>query len=64
MNLFVDFSEEEKVLVDYLTINGKQHIDKISFDLDLKSYELMPLLLDLELKQIISTLPGKFYDLL
>lgn len=64
MDLFIEFSEEEKILVNYLKTNGKQHIDKMSFDLNLKSYELMPLLLDLELKHIISTLPGKFYDLL
>ncbi|WP_413531528.1 DNA-processing protein DprA [Empedobacter brevis] len=64
MDLFIEFSEEELKLVNYLKTNGKQHIDKMSFDLNLKSYELMPILLDLELKQIISTLPGKFYDLL
>lgn len=64
IDLFIEISDDEKVIVNYLKKNGKQHIDKMSFDLNMKSYELMPLLLDLELKQIISTLPGKFYDLL
>ena len=64
IDLFIEFSDDENLIVNYLKTNGKQHIDKMSFDLNLKSYELMPTLLDLELKQIISTLPGKFYDLL
>ncbi len=64
LDLFIEFSVQEKEIVHYLQKNGKQHIDKMSFDLNLKSYELMPLLLDLELKQVITTLPGKFYNLL
>ncbi len=64
IDLFIEFSDDENLIVNYLKTNGKQHIDKMSFDLNLKSYELMPTLLDLELKQIVSTLPGKFYDLL
>ncbi|WP_313383354.1 DNA-processing protein DprA [Chishuiella sp.] len=63
LDLFIEFSEEENSIVNLLRIDGKQHIDIISYKLDLKSYELMPILLDLELKQVISTLPGKFYAL-
>ena len=64
LNLFFDFTEDEKLIVNYLQNQGKQHIDKMSFDLNLKSYELMPILLDLELKHAITTLPGKFFDLI
>jgi len=63
LDLFIEFSEEENRIIDFLKKEGKQHIDVISYKLNLKSYELMPVLLDLELKQIISTLPGKFYAL-
>lgn len=64
LDLFIEFSEEEKLIINYLKINGKQHIDKMSLELNLKSYELMPILLELELKQVIETLPGKFYDVM
>ena len=64
LDLFIEFSEEEKIIINYLKNNGKQHIDKMSLDLNLKTYELMPTLLDLELKQVIATLPGKFFDLI
>ena len=64
LDLFVTFSDEENLIINYLKNQGKQHIDKMSFDLNLKSYELMPTLLDLELKQFITTLPGKFFDLI
>ena len=64
LNLFIDFTDDEKLIVNYLKNQGKQHIDKMSFDLNLKSYELMPILLDLELKHAITTLPGKFFDLM
>lgn len=63
LDLFIDLSEEELIIINYLKANGKQHIDKMSLDLNLKTYELMPTLLDLELKQMIATLPGKFFDL-
>ena len=56
--------KDENLIINYLKNQGKQHIDKMSFDLNLKSYELMPTLLDLELKQVITTLPGKFFDLI
>lgn len=64
LDLFLAFSEEEQFIINYLKTNGKQHIDKMSFDLHLKSYELMHLLLELELNQVIKTLPGKFYDIM
>ncbi|WP_333662048.1 DNA-processing protein DprA [Chishuiella changwenlii] len=64
LDLFLTFSDEEQLILNYLKMNGKQHIDKMSFELNLKSYELMPTLLELELKQAIKTLPGKFYDII
>lgn len=61
--LFISLSEPEKTLYDLLKKNGKLHIDKIALDMRMPSYHLMPILLDLELKNLISPLPGKYYDL-
>lgn len=62
-SLFVDLSPEEDKIVNYLRQNGKVHIDSFALELDMLTYELMPVLLDLELKQIIQPLPGKYFDL-
>lgn len=61
--LFIDLSPKEQVLYDLLKNNGRLHIDKIAFDLQLPTYQLMPILLNLELKNLILPLPGKYYDL-
>lgn len=63
LELFLELSEQELQIVDYLKVNGKTHIDQLGIALELYTYELMPILLDLELKQVIRPLPGKFFEL-
>ncbi|WP_322971280.1 DNA-processing protein DprA [Faecalibacter sp. LW9] len=63
LELFLDLSETEQQLVEIITANGKMHIDQIAIAMELFTYELMPILLDLELKQVIRPLPGKFFEL-
>lgn len=63
LNLFADYKEEELEILSYLQQNGKTHIDSLALGLNKFSYELMPILLDLELNQIISPLPGKYFEL-
>ncbi|QTV06517.1 DNA-processing protein DprA [Faecalibacter bovis] len=63
LEMFIELSEEEQKIVDFLVQNGKTHIDALSISLDLLTYELMPVLLDLELKNILRPLPGKYFEL-
>ena len=63
LELFLDLTNQEQQLVDLFRLNGKMHIDQIAIELELFTYELMPILLDLELKQLIRPLPGKFFEL-
>ena len=62
--LFIELSEPEKKVYDLLKRKGKMHIDSIALELNLASYLIMPILLDLELKNLIEPLPGKFFDLM
>ncbi|RLZ10435.1 DNA-processing protein DprA [Faecalibacter macacae] len=63
LEMFVELTVEEQKIVDFLDQNGKTHIDALSISLDLLTYELMPVLLDLELKNILQPLPGKYFEL-
>lgn len=63
LQLFVELNEDEQKVIDYLVQNGKTHIDALSISLNLLTYELMPILLDLELKNLLQPLPGKYFML-
>lgn len=63
LELFYNLSDDEKEIVDYLKQNGKTHIDTLALELNKFSFELMPILLDLELNQIVFPHPGKYFDL-
>lgn len=62
--LFVELNDSEKDLYEFLKKQGKSHIDGISLGLNLSTYQIMPTLLNLELKGLVEPLPGKFYDLM
>lgn len=62
-SLFIDLNPEEENIINYIRQNGKVHIDNLALGLEVLTYELMPILLDLELKQVIQPLPGKYFDL-
>lgn len=64
LEIFNELTSDETKIVELLKINGKMHIDTLSLEMNQLTYQLMPILLDLELKQIIKPLPGKFFDLL
>ena len=63
LELFYNLSAEENEIVDYLKQNGKTHIDTLALGLNKFSFELMPILLGLELNQIVFPHPGKYFDL-
>lgn len=61
--LFIEFSAEEKVVVDILQSQEQVHIDDLYFKSKLSSSAVAQALLMLEMQGIISSLPGKIYKL-
>ncbi len=62
--LFPDLSSEEKVLVDILKQKNQVSIDEIFLQSKLNSSSIAAALLNLELQNILISLPGKMYQLL
>lgn len=62
--LCFDFTDQELHVISYLKDKGKTQIDTLSLELNLPTFQLMPILLNLELKNIIETFPGKYFNLI
>ena len=63
LEIFHELNPDELKIYNHIQSNGKTHIDALSIALNMMTYQLMPTLLDLELKQIIKPMPGKYFDL-
>jgi DNA processing protein len=64
-NLFVELNNEEKIIVDILKSNAKElPIDTICLKAQMPTSKVSPILLELEFKGILKTLPGKTYKLI
>ena len=64
VEMFVDLTETEQKIVQLLQKNQKLHIDQLADLSNQYTYQLLPILLDLELKQLVKPLPGKFFELI
>lgn len=62
--LFVELTEEEKLIVNLLQEHEGVGIDQLTFATKIKGSTLASLLLNLEFKGMIKTLPGKRYTLI
>lgn len=60
--LFIRLTSEEQVIYDYLTRKGIATLDTIAVDCALPTYKLSSLLIQLELKGIVTPLPGKRFE--
>ncbi len=60
--LFIEFSEDEKMIFDYLKINGKQPMDSIARDCSIPVYKLSHILFQMEMKGVVFPLPGKIFS--
>lgn len=63
IELFVHLNEKEQKICDYLTLKGKQLLDVIALDCDIPVHELSSLLIQMELKNVITPLPGKMFEI-
>jgi DNA processing protein len=59
--MFIDLNHQEKRLFNLLHHNGKMGVDVINSYLNLSTSELASLLLELEFKGVIRSMPGKRY---
>jgi DNA processing protein len=62
--LFVDLNGNEKKVYDILKENEKLHIDDLTMKIQLPQSTLSGVLLQMEMKGLISSLPGKLYKLI
>lgn len=60
--LFVDLTENEQLIYDFLAQNGKEMIDLISLNCKLPIHQTTSLLFNLEMKGMVKPLPGKLYE--
>jgi DNA processing protein len=61
--LFIELSKEERIVVDILKEKESVHIDEINLRSNLNSSAVAAAILNLELQNAISSLPGKMYSL-
>lgn len=62
--LFIELTPSEKVIVDMLNESGELAIDEINFRCGLSSSSVAVAILNLEMQNIIQSLPGKMYKML
>lgn len=62
-SLFPDLTAEEQVLVDYLKERGEGQINRMTVDLNQPLSQLLSVLVELEFKGVVKTLPGGLYKL-
>jgi DNA processing protein len=61
--LFIDLSEEERVIVELLKDRESVHIDELYLKSSLSSSTVAGVILNLELQNVIGSMPGKLYRL-
>ena len=62
-SLFIEFSDEEKIIANILKQNNSMIIDEICKETGLTMSKVSSLLLEMEFKDAVRCLPGKIYEL-
>ncbi len=62
--LFIELSKEERIITDILLAKDTVHIDELYIKSTLSSSTVAAAILNLELQNVIASLPGKMYKLL
>ncbi|MBS7787556.1 DNA-processing protein DprA [Flavobacterium sp. CYK-55] len=60
--LFFDLEPSEQKVYEFLKTTGKEQIDWIARGCEIPIYELSSLLLQMELKGLVTPLPGKYFE--
>ncbi|MGV6828797.1 MAG: DNA-processing protein DprA [Flavobacteriales bacterium] len=62
--LFVELTEDEKVVYHFLKDKEKQLMDIIAIECKIPTFKLASILLSMELKGVIKPLPGKLFEII
>lgn len=62
--LFVELTDDERIVFDFLKKNEKELLDLIAIGCQLPVYKVSIVLLNLELKGLIRPLPGKWFEII
>ncbi len=62
--LFVELTDEEKIIWNYLKEKDKELLDVIALDCNLPTFKIASILLNMELKGVIRPLPGKMFQVI
>ena len=62
--LFIDLSDDEKIIINILKEKDNTHIDEINIRSNLSSSSIAAAILNLELQNVVTGLPGKMYKVL
>ncbi len=61
--LFVELTDDEKVVYRFLKEKGKEQLDLIALHCKLPTFKIASLLLQMEMKGVVRALPGKMFEL-
>jgi len=64
LNLFVDLTDEEQQIFDYLQEKGTTSLDDLALELKMSISKIAQLLMTMELNGILTSLPGKKFELI
>ena len=64
LNLFIDLTDDEQLIFDLLQAETKLSLDEIAIKLQMPISKTAQVLLQMELKNVIASLPGKMYEIL
>jgi len=62
--LFVELTEDEQAIFNYLKEKDKETLDIISLECKVPTYKLVSILLAMELKGVVRPLPGKLFQVI
>lgn len=62
-SLFVDLTNEEKCILNAIETVDEIHIDNLIIKTGLPAYQILPVLLNLEIKGLIKNMPGNLYKI-
>ncbi|WP_223032276.1 DNA-processing protein DprA [Hanstruepera marina] len=62
--LFIELTDEEKIIYNYLKTEEKQQLDLIALDCNMPIFKVASVLLNLELKGAVRPLPGKLFEVI
>jgi DNA processing protein len=60
--LFVELTENEQIIYDFLFENGKELLDIIAINCELPIHKATTVLFNLEMKGVVKPLPGKLFE--